>query len=74
MKKRNLLFVTLLALSASFYANAGWFSDKKDELKDSGKEEVKSQVTEQLDKYCLKLPAINYYICPPISPDWVDNI
>ncbi|QRN40927.1 MAG: hypothetical protein GKC53_01985 [Neisseriaceae bacterium] len=72
--KKKLLVLVLLSMVTSFYSNAGWFGDKKDEIKNTGKQEVKYQVTQQLDKYCLKLPIINYYICPPINPDWIDNI
>ncbi|MBN3859348.1 hypothetical protein GKC56_02185 [Neisseriaceae bacterium PsAf] len=72
--KKKLLALVLLSMTTSFYANAGWFSDRKDEIKDVGKQEVKVQLTAQLDKHCIKLPIINYYVCPPVTPDWIDEI
>lgn len=73
MLTRNLLVIILVVIS-SFSANAGWFNDQKAKIQNKFEEKLKDRVREKLDKYCFKLPIINYYLCPPVSPDWIDKI
>lgn len=72
--KNKILLSLLLTFGFSGVAQAAFWDSWFDNYKDEGRDELKGQLTEQLDQYCLKVPYINYYLCPPISPDWLDNV
>lgn len=82
MMKKQLLALVFLVFTANAYSNASWLKEQVHKLKGeaheaaerirtSGASAAKEKLTHELDKHCLKFG--DYYICPPINPNWIED-